>query len=121
MGHLVKLFDEEAILHALVEEAAALIHATTCLPAIRKLLDTHDVLSLTQDLLNRYPGQFYWHLPAVNELDRLNRELAIYHRADFTPTRRIDDFNAKLQKLLTAARREAKRQELAAAVGLIAG
>jgi len=112
MGRVVKLFDDRELLSSLAKETVSIIHLTDEIPAIKKLLEVHHILSLSLELLEAFPDQFspfYWHLPAINDLERLNRELLTYHRAHFKPVSRFDEFSAQLAKLVRSARRHSER------------
>lgn len=108
MGRVVKLFDERGALLSLCEETVSVIHLTNKVSAIKRLTDMHGILSLSLEILDLYPEAFYWHLPALNDLDRINRELLIYDRADFTPVRRFDDYSISVTRLVQGAKRKAE-------------
>lgn len=112
MGQIIKLFDETTLLRKLTVDTVQIIHLTNTIAAIKRLLHAHDMLHLTQEILDNYKSQFaefVWDMPTISELDKVNRELIIYHRPDFKPIRRFDEYTTDLSKLISLAKKTSHR------------
>ena len=98
---IVKLFDEVAIMNELQDDTIALIHATSFMHPIKKLVDAHENISLNLTIEERF--EYYeappWDIPALSDLSTIRRELVIYHRTDLDPALLIDRYSCKMIKL----------------------
>lgn len=98
---VVKLFDEVAIMTELQKDTVALIHATSFMNPIKKLVDAHEIISLNLTIeasFSEYDDP-PWDIPALSDLSSLRRELVIYHRTDFNPSVLMDQYSMKMIKL----------------------
>ena len=98
---VVRLFDEVVLMSELQEETIALIHATSIMNPIKKLVDAYEIISLNLTIEKRFKDYDDppWDIPALSDLSCIRRELVVYHRSDFHPTRLIDKYSTKLIKL----------------------
>jgi len=100
---IVKLFDEVAILHDLSVKTVELIHATSVIYAIKKLVSAHDIISLNlliEKNFKEYEGSPPWDLAALKDLNHIRIELILYHRIDFSPMSLIDHYDNKMVSFL---------------------
>ena len=96
---IVKLFDEVAILGTLSEKTIELIHATSAMGAIKKLVSAYDIISLNLSIekkFKEYEGSPPWDLAALKDLNHIRIELAVYYRFNFKPISLFDQYNTKL-------------------------
>ena len=99
---LVKLHDDVAAMKLLAEETAAIIHATDAIPAIKKLLNIHDIIHLNLTIVSAYPelnGNAPWDASSLKDMNRERAELVLYYHVDFKPPRRVFEYNAKIRRL----------------------
>lgn len=96
---VVKLFDEVGILLSLAEKTIELIHATSVMDTIKKLVCIHDIISLNLAIEKRfkdYQDNPPWDLAAFTDLNRFRIELILFHRFNFKPISLIDRYNDKM-------------------------
>ena len=97
MGEVIKLFDEVALIKELKEDSVQLIHATSLVVAIKKLITAYDIFHLNIEICTRFKlDDPVWDLPSIIELKTIRRELIVYHRVDFEPTVLLDHYCDKL-------------------------
>jgi hypothetical protein len=108
---VIALFNETKMIQDLSQETIFLIHCTLVVPAIKKLIATYDHLDVVEKALDHFkgasPGQpIIWDMPMVQELEKLRRELVVYHRQDFKPAPRFDTYASNFHKLLLHAKKQ---------------
>ena len=111
MGTVVRLFDEVALMSELKSETVQLIHATTLVKAIKRLVDAHDIIALNLDIeksFQSYNKAPPWDIPALNDLSIIRRELVVYYRQDFKPVKLVDNYSAKMGALFCSIKRREK-------------
>ena len=109
---VIRLFDGPEVLNALSNDTLQILHATSVVPAIKKLITVHDILEMSltiQKVSNIDPP---WDFGALLELSRTRRELVVYHRSDFCPVWQFDNFSSKLQRMLKLVAISYERNEL---------
>ena len=83
MTHIVRLYDEQKLLVDLQGQTLQMIHGCKRVEPVKKLVECHDILVLTQTIHEKFPNQ-YPDLPecdvqALLHLKHLMRELLVYH------------------------------------------
>lgn len=98
---VVHLFDEVALMVALKQNTVELIHATTLISAIEKLIDAHKIIDLNLKIEKQFKSEPEppWDIPALSDLSKIRRELVIYHRPDFRPTKLLDKYSKNMKQL----------------------
>jgi len=99
---IVRLYDEVALMSDLKTNTLELIHATSLMEAIKKLVEAHDIIELNlnvEKLFSKEIQEPQWDIPALTDLSKIRRELIVYHRPDFTPTNLLDRYSTKMMKL----------------------
>ena len=89
---LVKLFDENLLLLDLQNRTVELIHATSVIEAIKKLINAHEIISLNLDIQKRFAtdDNLIWDLAALKDLNHTRIELLLFHRGNFKPISLVD-------------------------------
>lgn len=108
---VVALFNETKIIQNLSQETITLVHYTVVVPAMKKLIATYDLLEIAEKALGHFkglqPGQpIIWDVPMVQELEKLRRELVIYHRKDFDSVPKFDAYAGNFHKLILHAKNQ---------------
>jgi hypothetical protein len=115
---VISLFNETKMLQDLSQETVQLVHCTDVISAIKKLIATYELLEMAEKTLVVFkeisPGKpIIWDIPVVQEMDKLRRELVIYHRQDFTPIRKFDNYASNFHKLVVHAKNQKALEALA--------
>ena len=99
--HVVKLFDEVAMMTQLQNDTVALIHATSIINPIKKLVTAYEIINLNLLIEQRFQDieDPPWDLPALVDLSTIRRELVVYHRSDFLPVKLLDGYSDKMVRL----------------------
>lgn len=110
---IVKLFDEVALMTELQSDTVKLIHATSLMNPIKKLVDAYEIINLNLTIEKRFKDYEDppWDIPALSDLSCIRRELIVYHRTDFNPTGLIDRYSAKMVTLFSYVRTRNKLGE----------
>lgn len=96
------IYSEEGLMRDLQADSVLLIRHTTVVPAIKKLVYAHDIVSLNLDVLHKYGFEFQepiWDLSSLSELSQVRRELLVYHRVDFDPEQQLELYGRKMAQL----------------------
>jgi len=98
---LIKLFDEVKLMRELEGETIAMIHSTSLMDAIKRLINAYDIIRLNLDINERYPSFDHptWDNAALNDLKIIYRELAVYHQRDFDPKVMFESYARKMGRL----------------------
>jgi hypothetical protein len=100
---VIKLFDEVPLIISLREDTIHLIRATSIIEAIKRLVSAHDILSLSLKIAEDFKKEFETSpvvdIPAIKELERIRRELIVYHRIDFKPPKPLEIYCGRLGQL----------------------
>jgi len=85
----------------LQQDTIALIHATSLMSPIKKLVDAYEIISLNLTIEKRFKDfeDPPWDIPALSDLSYIRRELVVYHSTDFDPAKLIDKYSMKMIKL----------------------
>lgn len=99
---VIKLHDEAALLGNLKFETVSLIHSTIIVDAIKKLIEVYDIIDLNIEIEKRFKNieNPFWDAAALNELNKLRRELFLYHRTDFKPLKMFEQYNRSIVSFL---------------------
>ena len=101
---LVKLFDENLLLHDLQDRTMELIHATSVIDAIKKLINAHEIISLNLDIQKKFTttddDNLVWDFAALKDLNHTRIELFLFHRTNFKPITLVDQYNCKIVSFL---------------------
>lgn len=100
-NNIVTLYDEVRLMQELGEETVSLIHSTTLIDAIKLLVNAHDIINLNlliQEKYREYKNLPPWDLHSLNDLSRIKREIYVYHRKDFNPSKLVDKYTGKMGK-----------------------
>jgi hypothetical protein len=101
---VVRLFDGAETLQGLSHETVQLIHATKTFQAIKRLVIVNEILELNLQIQAKF-AEFAieppWDLATLQDLNRIRRELIVYHSQDFNPTVLFDMYNQHVKRLLT--------------------
>lgn len=101
--HVIPLYSEPALMKELTGETLTLIHATTEMNAIKKLVTAYEILNLNLEIMNQFAmmGGFPpWDICTLQDLNTIRRELVVYHRIDFNPTRLVEQYSSKTGTLI---------------------
>lgn len=99
---VVRLYDEVALMVDLQKNTLDLIHATSLISAIKKLVQAYDIINLNLEIEKQYSKQLDeppWDCEALSDLSKIKRELIVYHRPDFTPIQLLDKYSSKMENL----------------------
>lgn len=99
---IVRLYDEVALMNFLQDHTVKMIHATTIINAIKKLITAHEIISLNLTIEERFKDEYDnppWDISALSDLNQIRREILIYHKPDFHPTTLVDRYNSKMTSL----------------------
>ncbi|MDB4330262.1 hypothetical protein N9948_00855 [bacterium] len=93
---------ERMIINKLLQQTVDLIHSTQVVPAIKKLTQAHDILTLNQEIIKKYSkkNKFCWDKAAVQDLSYLGKELVVCHRIDFDPALLVYSYNDGISNLV---------------------
>ena len=96
--HVVKLFDEVAMMTELQKDTIVLIHATSLMNPIKKLVYAYEIINLNLEIEQRFQDfeDPPWDLSALSDLSTIRRELVVYHRTDFEPMKLFDKYAGKM-------------------------
>ena len=101
----LKLFDEKALMVELKDDTLELIHSTTVIIVIKKLIDVHDIVHLNLEICERFKSpEPLWDSASLSDLSMLRSEIVLFHRADFDPIRIVDGFANKIQRIVNCAK-----------------
>lgn len=99
---VVKLFDEVRMMHELRSDTLSLIHSTTSIKPIKKLVEVHDILDITLMIeahFSDYRDNPPWDVSLLRDMNSIRAELIVFHRPEFNPVSRLDTFSAKMLSL----------------------
>lgn len=107
MTRLIRLWDEKDLIICLKSDALILIHASTAIPPVKKLVEATDILDLTLLLNERFPTEPP-DLPVGDEcalmrLREISFELYVYHRLEL-PVDHVVMWDNKIKTLLAIYR-----------------
>ncbi len=111
---IIKLFDEVAMMNDLQNNTVDLIHATSIVMAIKKLVSVYDIIDLNlhiEKTYRSYKDNPPWDLAALTDLNQLRRELFVYHKLDFNPVFLFEKYNQKMITLFRSIRRRKERED----------
>lgn len=99
--HVVKLFDEVALMTQLQNDTVALIHATSIINPIKKLVTAYEIINLNLLIEEKFKDfeDPPWDIHALSDLATIRRELVVYHRTDFLPVKLLDGYSDKMVRL----------------------
>jgi len=85
-------------MHELTGDTMSLIHATTEVKAIKRLVTAHDILEMNLEIEARFPEVFPkpWELGAFRELDLIRVELITSFSDAFKPVTLIPPYYEKM-------------------------
>jgi len=96
---LTLIINEVLIVKELVSVIPEVIHTTTEIKAIKKLVAAHDILDLNlqiEKMFNEYNEAPPWDVPSLMDLKNIKHELVIFHSKDFTPQEDFQKYCSKL-------------------------
>ena len=99
---VVRLYDEVALMVDLRKRTLDLIHATSLIEAIKKLVTAYEIIDLNLEIEKQYSKQTDappWDCEALRDLSNIRRELVVYHRPSFNPTQLLDGYSKKMVTL----------------------
>lgn len=98
---IVSLYDEVALMTTLQKNTVDLIHATTLVKVIQKLVYAHEIIDLNLKIEKRFENETEppWDIPALSDLSKIRRELIVYHRLDFNPTALVERYSNNMKTL----------------------
>lgn len=102
---VVKLFDEVALMNELLCDTVQLIHATSLVRAIKILVTIHEIIDLNLEVQKRFmelKDEPVWDISALQDLKMMRRELNVYHKVDFDPTKLLEIYTKKMGALFHA-------------------
>ena len=114
---VIKIFDEVAAMSDLQSKTIGLIHATSLIPAMKKLMAAYEIIDINLQIERNYIDYKDfppWDIPALTDLNQIRRELIVYHRKDFEPIFLLDRYSNKMSQLFHNIK---KTRENLAAVG----
>lgn len=98
--HIVTLYDENVLLADLQTRTIDLIHATTVIDAIKKLVTAHEIISLNLEIQQKFKKEevkeSLWDKAAFKDLNRIRIELMLFHRCHFCPMKLVDQYSNKM-------------------------
>jgi hypothetical protein len=102
---VVRLFDETKLLGDLQNRTINLIHATTVIAAIKKLITAHEIITLNLDIQKTFEfNESIWDFAALKDLNHTRIELLLFHRVNFKPISLVDQYSSKMVSLLKIIR-----------------
>lgn len=98
---VIRLFDEVVLMVELKKTTLELIHATTLIKAIKKLVVAYEIIELNLLIEKQFSEieEPPWDIPALSDLSRIRRELVVYHRPDFNPSKLLDRYSGSMVSL----------------------
>lgn len=93
------------LLESLIVDTVNLIHHTEVVPAIKRLIEAHDLLELALHIERTYEQfrhQPPWDLSAARELDGIRSDLLVRHADAFRPAVLLPRYYRKVGSLLDA-------------------
>lgn len=101
---IIRLYDEKALMSELSTDTLHLIHATSVVAAIKRLVTAYDIILLNLEIEKKFSmPEPPWDVCALQDLNTIRRELVIYHRVDFDPAVLVDKYNSKMGTLIRLA------------------
>lgn len=102
MGELISLNNEVSMMNELLTETVVLIHATSVVVAIKRLIQAYDIIDLNLDVQFRFQSVCngpIWDRAALSDLWAIQRELCYSYRETFRPVKQLDCYTEKMGKL----------------------
>ncbi len=99
---VLKLFDEVEVLKELRDDTVTLIHSTSSIKPIKKLIEVHELLDLSlviESAFSDFKGSPPLDPVLLKDMNAIRAELVVFHRLDFRPVTKIDAFSAKMVSL----------------------
>lgn len=99
---VVRLYDEVVLMVELRKKTLDLIHATSLIEAIKKLVIAYEIIDLNLEIEKQFCKELDeppWDCEALRDLSNIRRELVVYHRPAFTPTQLLDGYSSKMVNL----------------------
>ena len=99
---IVRLYDEVALMMDLQKSTPDLIHATSHIKPIKKLVQAYEIIDHSLEVEKLYGDHLDdppWDIHALSDLSQIRRELVIYHRTDFNPAWLLDRYSSKMANL----------------------
>lgn len=100
--NVIKLRDDVVLMKDVEKFSVSVLHATDSVPAIKKIVTAHDIISLNLLIESRfkpYEGFPPWDLSSIKELNHIRIDLLVFHHADFRPYRRVLEWSEKMKQL----------------------
>ncbi len=100
---MISLYSEPALMKDLAGETLTLIHATSTMDAIKKLVTAYEILNLNLSIMSQFElmeGFPPWDICALQDLNTIRRELVVYHRVDFNPSELVERYSSKTGTLI---------------------
>lgn len=99
------IVNEIEVMNQLSTDAIRLIHSTEKIPAIKKLVTMHELISLNLNVQRDFSGSddIVWDLSALCEMKSIRHEMVVYHSRDFDPPYLLKRFVEKVQSILNTA------------------
>ena len=110
---VIRLFDEVGLMVELKKSTLELIHATSFIKVIKKLVTAHDIIELNL-LIEKQFSEIDappWDISALSDLSRIRRELVVYHRTDFNPSKLLDNYSNSMISLFNCIKTRKKLSE----------
>lgn len=104
MAQLIKLWDEKDLLIKLRSDTLIIVQNCQSIPPIKKLIECHDILDLSIQIIEQFPTQKEDGIPvgdsdALLQLKRLVQEIFVYYPTD-VPRPAFDTYEMKVKTLL---------------------
>ena len=102
MTRVIKLRDEVGLITELARDTVDLIHRTDRIKAIKKLVEAHEILTLSLEIERRFP-EFKdsppWDQAALRDLDGIRIELMLHWLESFDPRQLLPRYYDKVGTL----------------------
>lgn len=105
---ILKMFDEVEILKELKDDTITLIHSTSSIKPIKKLIEVHELIDLSlviESSFSDYKDSPPLSPTLLKDMNSLRAELVVFHRLEFAPVTKLDAFSAKMVCLFHVASR----------------
>lgn len=98
---IIYMHNEIDILTKAKNDSITLTHYTVVVPAIKKFINAHDILSMTIHVFENYKTLTP---EAVLDIDTIQRELLVYHINDVKPPKMLEKYCSDLMKIIRLIR-----------------
>jgi hypothetical protein len=116
---IVSLYNEVELMKELGDSTVSLIHKTSSIQPIKKLITIHDMIQVNltvSEIFKDHKDAPIWDKSALKEMNLLRAEILVYHHLEFTPFSALQKYNNDIIRFFNVM--ELREQNLKKPIGV---